>query len=98
MSDRVSKPTPASASSRRAESKPERLLLAGIDYCAERLIVYVAASPPRSIMRAIAERFGKKIVYIPLGDLSPLTLKKVRVFHVLDGHPVRAWAAEYVRT
>lgn len=30
----------------RAESKPERLLLAGIDYCVERLIVYVAASPP----------------------------------------------------
>jgi hypothetical protein len=80
-----------------AESKPERLLLAGIDYCVERLIVYVAATPPRTIMRALAERYGKKIVYIPLGDLSPVTLKQVRVFHVLDGHPVRAWAGDYIR-
>lgn len=49
-------------------------------------------------MRSLAERFGKKIVYIPLGDLSPLTLKQVRVFHVLDGHTVRAWAGDYVRS
>jgi hypothetical protein len=80
----------------RAETKPERLLLAGIDYCVERLVVYVAASPPRSIMRTVAERYGKKIVYIPLGDLSPLTLRKIRVFHVLDGYPVRIWAKDYV--
>ncbi|MBW2531227.1 MAG: hypothetical protein JRI55_07080, partial [Deltaproteobacteria bacterium] len=80
----------------RAESKPERLLLAGIDYCVERLVVYVAARPPRSQFRSIAERFGKKVVYIPIGDLSPLTLRKIRVFHVLDGHPVRLWANDYI--
>jgi len=79
-----------------AESKAERLLLAGIDYSVERLIVYVAAQPPRSRLKSIAERFGKKVVYIPIGDLSPLTLRRIRVFHVLDGHPVRAWAKEYV--
>lgn len=81
----------------RAESKSERLLLAGIDYSVERLVVYVAAKPPRSVMRTVAERFGKKLVYIPLGDLSPLTLKQVRVFHVLDGNPVRLWATDYIR-
>ena len=80
----------------RAESKPERLLLAGIDYCEERLIVYVAARPPRSMFRTLAERFGKKVVYIPIGDLSPLTLRRIRVFHVLDGHPVRVWAKDYI--
>jgi hypothetical protein len=80
-----------------ARSKPERLLMAGIDYCEERLVVYVAAKPPRSRLRAVAERFGKKVVYIPLGDLSPLSLKQVRVFHVLDGNPVRDWTKEYIR-
>jgi len=80
----------------RAESKSERLLLAGIDYSEERLIVYVAARPPRTIYKSLAERFGKKVVYIPLGDLSPLTLRQIRVFHILDGHPVRMWAKDYV--
>jgi hypothetical protein len=32
---------------------------------------------------------GKKIIYLPLGTLSPVTLKKIRQFHVLDGHGVR---------
>ena len=80
----------------RADSKAERLLLAGIDYSVERLIVYVAARPPRSRLKSFAERFGKKVVYIPIGDLSPLTVRKIRVFHVLDGHPVRIWAKDYV--
>jgi hypothetical protein len=80
----------------RAESKPERLLMAGIDYSLEKLLVYVAARPPRSALRALAERHGRKVVYIPLGDLSPVSLKQVRTFHVLDGHPVRAYAKGYI--
>ncbi len=80
-----------------AETKSERLLMAGIEYSEERLVVYVAAKPPRSAMRSFAERFGKKVVYLPLGDLSPVSLKQIRVFHVLDNHPVRAWAKEYIR-
>jgi hypothetical protein len=80
----------------RAESKPERLLLAAIDYCLERVVVYVGPRPPRSIYRAIAERFGKRLVYIPLGDLSPVALRRMRVFHVLDGHPVRAYAQKFI--
>ena len=31
------------------------------------------------------------------GYLSPVSLKQIRVFHVLDGHPVRAWAKDYIR-
>ena len=59
-----------------AESKPERLLLAGLDYSVQRYVVYVAAKPPRSIFRSIAARFGRTIVYIPIGQLSPVKLKK----------------------
>ena len=41
-----------------AESKPERLLLAGLDYSIQRYVVYVAAKPPRSIFRTIAARLA----------------------------------------
>ncbi len=79
-----------------AETKPERLLLAALDYSVERYVVYVAAKPPRSILRSIASHLGKKIVYIPLGQLSPTRLKKVRVVHVLDGHHRRDTAKDYI--
>ena len=79
-----------------AESKPERLLLAALDYSLEKFVVYVAPSPPRSISRGIAGRLGQKIIYIPIGQLSPVALKKVRVMHVLDGHDKRATAKDYV--
>jgi hypothetical protein len=79
-----------------AESKPERLLLAGLDYSLERFVVYVAAKPPRSVFRGIAARFGRTIIYIPIGQLSPVALKKIRVVHVLDGYDKRKAAKEYI--
>jgi hypothetical protein len=79
-----------------ATSKPERLLLAGLDYSLHRYVVYVAARPPRSVFRTIASRLGKTIVYIPLGQLSPEKLKKIRVVHVLDSHARRAVAKEHI--
>ena len=80
-----------------AESKAERLLLAGLDYSIHRLVVYVASKPPRSIFRSIAARFDRTIIYIPIGQLSPVALKKIRVVHVLDGHDKRESAGEYIR-
>ena len=79
-----------------AENKPERLLLAGLDYSLERYVVYVAAKPPRSVFRNIAARFGRTIIYIPIGQLSPVALKKIRVVHVLDGYDKRKAAKEYI--
>ena len=79
-----------------AENKPERLLLAGLDYSLQRYVVYVAAKPPRSVFRNVAARFGRTIVYIPIGQLSPVTLKKIRVVHVLDGYDKRDIAKEYI--
>ena len=79
-----------------AETKPERLLLAGLDYSLERYVVYVAARPPRSVFRGIAARFGRTVIYIPIGQLSPVALKKIRVVHVLDGYDKRKAAKEYI--
>lgn len=77
-------------------TKSEVLLMAAIDYAVKPVIVYVAAKPPRSALKSYAQRFGKKIVYIPIGQLSPVTLNKLRAFHVLDGQDKRGIAGEYI--
>ncbi len=79
-----------------ARTKPERLLLAAIDYCEESQVAYIAANPPRSWCHTVASRYRKKIIYLPLGMFSPVFLKKIRTFHVLDGHHVREYANEYI--
>jgi hypothetical protein len=79
-----------------AETKAERLLMAAVDYSTERHVVYVAAKTPRSIFRNIAARANRKIVYIPLGQLSPAKLKKIRVVHVLDSYARRDQAKQYI--
>jgi hypothetical protein len=79
-----------------AETKAERLLMAALDYSLERHVVYVAARPPRSIFRSIAAHLGRQIVYLPVGQLSPAKLKKIRVVHVLDGYARRAQASRYI--
>jgi hypothetical protein len=79
-----------------AESKPERLLLAGLDYSIHKHVVYVAPRPPRSVFRSIASRFNRTILYIPIGQLSSQKLKKIRVVHVLDSYDRRRQAKEYI--
>jgi len=79
-----------------AETKPERLLLAALDYSIQRLVVYVAARPPRSIYRSIAAHLRRSILYVPIGQLSPAKLKRIRVVHVLDSHDRREVAKDYI--
>lgn len=79
-----------------AETKAERLLMAALDYSVERYVVYVAAKPPRGIFRSIATQLRRQILYIPIGQLSPARLKKLRVVHVLDGYDKRAGAGEFI--
>ncbi|MBI5282509.1 MAG: hypothetical protein HY858_12570 [Candidatus Solibacter usitatus] len=79
-----------------AETKAERLLMAGLDYSVERHVVYVAARPPRTIFRSIAAHLNRQIVYIPMGQVSAPKLKKVRVVHVLDSHQRREIAKDYL--
>jgi hypothetical protein len=79
-----------------ARDKPERLLMAALDYSTETNVVYVAADPPSSWCRSLAAALGKKIVYLPIGAFSPIALKKLRQFHVLEGHHVRRYAHQYL--
>jgi hypothetical protein len=79
-----------------AETKAERLLMAGLDYSVEKNVVYVAAKPPRNVFRRFAARVNRKIVYVPLGQLSPTKLKKIRVVHVLDSYERREQAKDHI--
>jgi hypothetical protein len=81
---------------RMAETKAEVLLLAALDYTTERMILYLAAQPPRSILCQLGVRMNLKIVYLPLGSLSPTTLKRIRVMHILSGHDKRRIAEDYI--
>jgi hypothetical protein len=79
-----------------AETKPERLLMAALDYSVEKYVVYVAAKPPRTIFRSIADHLNRKILFVPIGQLSPTRMKKLRVVHVLDGYERRDNAKHFI--
>lgn len=77
-------------------TKAERLLLAGLEYSLEKHVVYVAEKPPRSFIKQIAGRWGKQIVYIPIGQLSPVKLRELRTLHILAGKDKRDIAGDYI--
>ncbi len=79
-----------------AETKPEVLLLAALDYARERVVVHVSPKPPRSVFHQIAARLSLKIMHVPIGTLSPTTVRQIRVMHVLNGHDKREIAKDYV--
>ena len=79
-----------------AAGRAEVLLMAALDYSIEKYVVYVAAKPPRSIFKQMAARLDRRIVYIPLGSLSPVKLKQMRVMHILAGKDKREIAREYI--
>jgi hypothetical protein len=79
-----------------ALNKPERLLMAALDYSVQRFVVYVAKKPPRSIFRSIAGRMNRRILYVPMGVLSPARLKKMRAVHVLDSYDRRKDAKQFI--
>ncbi len=75
---------------------PETLLLAAIDYSTEPRVVYVAKKPPRTALRRWAARRGRPIVYLPIGNFSSVTLKRLRRFHVLANRAVRTYASDFI--
>ena len=81
---------------RGAGEKPHVLLAAAVDYSRETLVVHVAKDAPPEPLRRYAAGQGKRIVHIPLGSLSPTTLRRVRVLHVLAGRDKRAIARDYI--
>jgi hypothetical protein len=74
----------------------EKLLAAAIFYSDERYIAYIAPDPPPSYLRQLAGYNRREIIYLPIFTFSRKMLRKIRRFHILDGHHVRAFAADYI--
>ena len=79
-----------------AESGAETLLMAALDYTPEKIVVHVAPRPPRPILQQLAARLGLKVLHLPLGTLSPSTVRRIRVMHILSGHEKRKTAKDFI--
>jgi hypothetical protein len=74
----------------------EKLLAAAIFYSDERYVAYIASKPPPSHMQQLAGYNGRQIIYVPIFTFSRQMLRKIHQFHILDGHHIRAFAADYI--
>jgi hypothetical protein len=79
-----------------ATSKPEKLVLAALDYSTHRVVVLAARRPPSPRMKSWAAQLDRRLVYLPFGQMAPATLKRLRVLHVLDGRSRRESARDYI--
>ncbi len=80
-----------------ADTLEERLLLAACYYSEHPHIAVLSATPPGPAWRRIARRFKRKLVHVPLSRFSQERIQQIRLFHVLNGRHVRAYAAQFIR-
>jgi hypothetical protein len=74
----------------------DALLTAAILFSPDHYVAYVSPKPPRPVLKELAAAYKKHILYMPLHTFSQSHLKKIRRFHILDGHDVRGWARDYI--
>ena len=79
------------------ETLEERLLAAACLHSRSPHIALLSALPPGAGWRKLASRFKKKWVHLPLGQFSDATIQQLRMFHVLNGHQIRSYAADFIR-
>jgi hypothetical protein len=79
------------------ETLEERLLAAACMYSTCPHIALVAAALPGAGWRKLAQRYNKKWVHLPLAQFSDELIQQLRMVHVLNGHEVRSYAAEFIR-
>lgn len=79
------------------ETLEERLLASACLHSSCPQIAIVSPVPPGAGLRKLATHFRKKWVHLPLGQFSAATIQQLRMVHVLNGHQVRSYAAEFIR-
>ena len=81
---------------REFKTGPERLLAAALEYNEKRAVVHLAEKPPSARLMSLAGRMDQQIVHIPLSTINPVTLGRVRRFHVLDSKDRRDDAGDSI--
>jgi hypothetical protein len=77
-------------------TKAERLLKAGIIYSREHYILYIADKPPRKYFYSLAGVKHRELVYIPIENFNPESLKTIKHIHMLAGRDKRLIAHNYI--
>lgn len=72
------------------------LTAAAILFSPYRFIALVSDRPPRPALRQMAASANRHIIHMPLRSFSRGQIRRIRRFHILDGHDVRRWAADYI--
>jgi hypothetical protein len=75
----------------------ERLIAAAALHSREPHIALVSPIVPRARWRQIAKAFHRHLITIPLSRFSGQTVDRLRRFHVLNGHELRSYAAQFIR-
>ena len=74
-----------------------RLAAAALKYSYEKNVVIVSPAQPDTVLKKIAVEYKKKWIYIPLRKFSRQTISRLREIHILNGHKVRTYAADFIR-
>lgn len=82
---------------RHARNAMEHLVAAAVYYSRSQYIAYVSHQKPSLWMKREASRANKHLIFIPLASFGQSTLRKLRTFHVLNGHHIRSYARDYIR-
>jgi hypothetical protein len=80
-----------------AKTLEERVIAAGALHSRETHVALVTPVPPKARWRHIAKRFGRALVPIPMSRFSGQMIDRLRRFHVLNGHEIRSFAAQFIR-
>ena len=75
----------------------ERLIAAGCHHSEEKHIALLSPAPPGLGWKKLAQRYGKKLIHIPLSRFSQSMIQQLRMFHVLNGQETRSYAAHFIR-
>ncbi|MCA9264073.1 MAG: hypothetical protein KDA60_09510 [Planctomycetales bacterium] len=79
------------------ETLEERLLAAACAHSQCPHVALLSTLPPGPGWRSLARRFKKKWVHVPFGSFGDSTVQQLRMVHVLNGHQVRSYAANFIR-
>ena len=73
-----------------------RLTYGAMLFSSEKVVGYIAARKPGAVMKSLASRLKKQLLWIPLNTFSNETLRSLRRFHILNGKTVRSWAGRFI--
>ena len=83
---------------KKSVSKSESLLLSAIEHATEtqKYIIYVARKGPNPFLKSVASKQGKYLLYIPINQFNPKSIKKLRILHYLNSKKVRKIANKFI--